>query len=204
MWTAFNLHISDTQRQSITLWQRILDHFAWVRETGDWTFAVHSWKLKAKDLRKYAPDPCARHSQQDLTAAGNLEEKTIDKLNKERKKSQTKPPKTVQTVQTLYASTCFDIGCFEPDLVTIRDTPKVCTPNVVVVIACSVRWESMASWWLQGWLLCDLPTVTILLIVEMRILEMILMMNMITAMMTTMTTIWRRGRCIQQQGYTWW
>lgn len=86
MWTAFNLHISNTQRQSITLWQRILDHFAWVRETGDWTFAVHSWKLKAKDVRKYAPDPCARHSQQDLTAAGNLEEKTIDKLNKERKK----------------------------------------------------------------------------------------------------------------------
>ena len=86
MWTAFNLHISNTQRQSITLWQRILDHFAWVRETGDWTFAVHSWKLKAKDVRKYAPDPCARHSQQDLTAAGNLEEKTIDKLNKKRKK----------------------------------------------------------------------------------------------------------------------
>lgn len=81
------------QTQSITLWQRIHDHFAWVRETGDWTFAVHSWKLKAKDVRKYAPDPCARHSQQDLTAAGNLEEKTIDKLNKERKKTTDKATK---------------------------------------------------------------------------------------------------------------
>ena len=69
--------------KTISLWPMILHHFAWMRETtGGWRFAAHCWKLKAKD----APDPCARHSQQDLTTAGNVE-KTIDKLNSEREKT---------------------------------------------------------------------------------------------------------------------